>query len=228
MSFQSRAMAWETIEFFQVPEPVQRGRARNFSKYQRFYRGGGSRNLLNDKSSIEKKSSEFFQVAELRVFPSPRASIERGGGAQIFFKCQSLYRGGEISELFSSYFFIFPSYFFIFSTYFFLISSQFLHISSFFFIFTTCFFIFLHTFFIFLGLEKFQASSFFEHSPLAKHRAKRGVTCLTVSSIYNIGSAIWKKSKLSPIQVLALGKITNFSLYIGSGTPENSYLSSHI
>ena len=32
-------------------------------------------------------------------------------------------------------------------------------------------------------LEKFQVSSFFEYNLLAKHRAKRGVTLLTVSSI---------------------------------------------
>ena len=54
----------KSLEFFRVPESIQRKRSRNFSKSQDIHRG---------------KSSEFFQVPrpsqieDLGTFPSPRA-----------------------------------------------------------------------------------------------------------------------------------------------------------
>jgi len=98
----------ESSKFFQIPKPLSRGRARNFSKSQSLYSWGGvelgiipsikaalkresSEFFRAPKVSLERESSEFFQIPE----PLSR------GRARNFSKSQSLYSGGgENSEFF--------------------------------------------------------------------------------------------------------------------------------
>ena len=47
-------------------------------------------------------------------------------------------------------------------------------------------------------LEKFQASTSFVYSLLAKHQAKRGAKCHSSNCLLHIGAGAWKNSELPP------------------------------
>ena len=79
-------------------------RARNYSKSQSLYRRGELGIFLRPKASLERESSEFFQIPELiqrgaEFFQGPKPLQK--GKARNFSKSQSLYRGGELG-IFSS------------------------------------------------------------------------------------------------------------------------------
>ena len=123
--------------FFQVPDFLQGGKARNFSKFQRLYSEPEPiymrevRNFSKSLSSIRKVNLGILQLPE----PIGRENSEffqlskpiKKGRSRNFSKSQSLYCR-RYSFIFSTYFFIFLHifhiflhYFFIFSAYFFII-----------------------------------------------------------------------------------------------------------
>ena len=110
----------ENPEFFTASEPIQRRRARNFSKLQNLKREGElgifpspraqgkSRNFSKTQETIRtvnfRQQAVFEGGGESGIFLSPRGYM--GGGTRNFSMSQS--------PKFSTYFFIFFTYLFIF------------------------------------------------------------------------------------------------------------------